>query len=95
MSVSDRSPLGTAARTAVDGIDGLHRLCATVASSVVAGVRAVAFWLATLLPLSYLPLLATGVTAEHPMGFAALLCSNAVAFVLGHTHDPRTVDAEC
>jgi hypothetical protein len=95
MSVSDRTPLVNVARTVADGIDSALHLGSTLVGHSLDGVRTVAFWLATLLPLSYLPLLATGVTAEHPLGFVALLCSNALAFVLGHGHDPGRADAEC
>jgi hypothetical protein len=58
----------------------------TLAALLVRPVRAVSFWMAALLPLTYLPLLATGVVADHPMAFLALLCVNVVAFVLGHGH---------
>lgn len=49
-------------------------------------VRSAAFWTAALLPFAYLPLLATGVVNRYPLAFAALLCCNAVAVVLGHGH---------
>ncbi|WP_201740132.1 hypothetical protein [Salinigranum halophilum] len=95
MSISDRTRFEHATRTAIDGVDDLQRFGSALVEAVVDAVRAVAFWLAALLPLSYLPLLATGVVAEHPFGFVALLASNTVAFVLGHTHRPEAVDAEC
>lgn len=91
MSVSDRGLLEHATRTATDRADctaSVQRLASALTGSVESAVRAVAFWLATLLPLSYLPLLATGVTAEHPLGFVALLASNVLGFVVGHTHEP-------
>jgi hypothetical protein len=47
----------------------------------------VAFWLAALLPFAYLPLLATGAVGVDPTGFAGLLGLNAVAFVVGHSHN--------
>jgi hypothetical protein len=94
MSVTDRALVEHATRTATDGVEGLARLGSALVGPVVDATRAVAFWLATLLPLTYLPLLATGVAAEHPFGFFALLCSNALAFVLGHTHDPGASDGE-
>ncbi|AUV83191.1 hypothetical protein C2R22_17345 [Salinigranum rubrum] len=95
MSVSDRTRFQDVTRTVVDGAAAFGRLGSTLAEPVVGTVRAVAFWFAVLLPLTYLPLLATGVAANHPLGFAALLCSNAAAFVLGHTHEPERDDAEC
>lgn len=84
MSVSDRALTDHAART-VDQLR-LPAAMATAAALLTRSVRAVAFWVATLLPLSYIPLLATGVIAERPLGFAALLCVNATAFVVGHAH---------
>ncbi|WP_435066517.1 hypothetical protein [Haloplanus sp. C73] len=50
-------------------------------------VRFVAFWIATLLPLTYVPMLAMGVPATHGTTFAGLICLNAVAFVAGHGHN--------
>lgn len=86
MSVSEHALAERVARTAIEGIARLQRLLATLVGLLTGSVRAAAFWVATLLPLSYLPLLATGVTAEHPFGFVALLCGNGVAFVVGHGH---------
>jgi len=54
---------------------------------VVGTARAVAFWVAALTPLTYLPLLAAGVVADNPAGFLALVGANAAAFVLGHDHN--------
>lgn len=50
-------------------------------------VRFVAFWLAVLLPLTYLPLLATGVLTGHLVTLAGMLGLNAVAFVVGHSYN--------
>jgi hypothetical protein len=86
MSVSERALPTRFARTATAQLDNLHALGSALAGSLARPIRAVAFWVATLLPLSYLPLLSAGVAADHPLGFVALLCANAVAFVLGHTH---------
>jgi hypothetical protein len=85
MSVSDHALTDHAART-VERLDRLPALATTAADIVAWTVRAIAFWLAALLPLSYLPLLATGVVADHPFGFAAILSVNATAFVVGHAH---------
>lgn len=87
MSVSDPALSEQVTRAAVEQFDNLHALTATFAGVVSQSVRALAFWAATLLPLSYLPLLATGVAAERPLGFAGLLCVNTVAFVVGHAHN--------
>ncbi|MFB6255620.1 MAG: hypothetical protein ABEH58_02655 [Haloplanus sp.] len=56
----------------------------TAAEFVARPVRFLAFWAATLLPFTYLPMLAMGLVTTHALAFAALLCSNAVAFVVGH-----------
>jgi hypothetical protein len=55
-----------------------------VAELIALPVRFLAFWVATLLPFTYLPMLATGMVATHPVAFAALVCLNAAAFVVGH-----------
>jgi len=55
-----------------------------VAELVALPVRFLAFWVATLLPFTYLPMLATGVITTHRVGFAGVICLNAVAFVVGH-----------
>jgi hypothetical protein len=54
---------------------------------VAAPIRFVAFWVAALLPLTYPPLLASGVIAGHQVTFVGVLCLNAVAFVVGHSHN--------
>jgi hypothetical protein len=56
----------------------------TAAEFAVRPVRFLAFWTATLLPFTYLPLLATGLAASNRLGFVVLICLNALAFVLGH-----------
>lgn len=64
----------------IDPIDslrgGLDRLLA-------AG-RFVGFWLAVLLPVVYLPLLAGGLTASEAIAFVALIGVNAVSLFVGH-----------
>lgn len=67
-------------------VRNLQPLLESLAAVLVPPVRVVSFWVAALLPLTYLPLLATGVVADHPTAFLAVLCANAVAFVLGHGH---------
>lgn len=76
MSVADPSTPSTLARTALGA----------VADRLAGVARASAFWTAALLPLSYLPLLVTGVVADRPLAFAALLLVNAVALLAGHDH---------
>jgi low affinity Fe/Cu permease len=68
------------ARTAVESLPALQR----VAELAARPVRFVAFWVATLLPFTYPPLLAAGVVTTHRLTFVALVCLNAVAFVAGH-----------
>lgn len=50
--------------------------------------RVVSFWAAIGLPVTYLPLLAGGLTGVEAFLFVALVVANAGAFVLGHDYDP-------
>lgn len=79
MSVPESTPL--------DGID-TEPLPAlqTFVTLAVRPVRFVAFWVATLLPFTYLPILATGLFTANRLAFAGLVCLNAVAFVVGHSY---------
>jgi len=77
MSVPESTPF--------DGIDTEPRpALQTLVDLAVRPVRFVAFWVATLLPFTYFPLLATGVVTTHRVAFAGAVCLNAVAFVVGH-----------
>ena len=60
-----------------------------LAGYAVGGVRAVAFWTATLLPFALLIGLFAGVVAEQPRVFGGALLLNAICAVLGHGHSPR------
>ena len=71
-------------RSAVETVSALQPTLGTLADRLVHPVQFVSFWVAALLPLTYLPLLAAGVVADHPTAFLAVLCANVVAFVLGH-----------
>ena len=79
--LTDRS-----SRPALESALCLQPALGTLIGFLVVPVRVVSFWVAAFLPLTYLPLLATGVVAEHPTAFLALLCANAAALVLGHGH---------
>ena len=57
-----------------------------LAGYAVGGVRAVAFWTATLLPFALVIGLFTG--AVEPRVFGGALLLNAVCAVLGHDHSP-------
>ncbi|AZH25161.1 hypothetical protein [Haloplanus aerogenes] len=59
----------------------------TLAELAARPVRFVAFWVATLLPFTYLPLLAAGAVTTHRVAFAGLIGLNAVAFVVGHGYN--------
>lgn len=83
MSTADPTRPDRLARDALAGADRLRRL----ADLALLPVRAVAFWTAALLPLAYLPLLATGFVAANPGAFAALVAVNVVALVAGHGHN--------
>jgi hypothetical protein len=86
MSPTDPPSTDRRARTAFDlESTSLDRIGA-VASYLFSPVRATAFWTAVLLPLTYVPLLASGLLADRPTTFVALTVLNAVAFVLGHPH---------
>lgn len=49
-------------------------------------VRTVAFWLAVVFPLAYLPLLRGGVASGELLPFLALLAGNVLALTLGHDY---------
>lgn len=49
-------------------------------------VQFLAFWIGTLLPFTYVPMLASGTVSIRPLGFAALLVVNLAAMVLGHSY---------
>jgi|AntRauTorckE6833_2_1112554.scaffolds.fasta_scaffold42079_2 hypothetical protein len=71
------------------GGDALPAPAAAVAATLLAPVRAVAFWSAVALPFVYLPLIATGAVWDRPLVFCAMLLLNGVAFLAGHSHDPK------
>lgn len=73
---------------------GVSRLREMVQSSslqhgarlVAAPLRFVGFWAAIALPFLYLPLLVGGLSGQEVLVFGALLATNALALVLGHSH---------
>jgi Cu/Ag efflux pump CusA len=75
--------------------DTLGRAASTVSQTIrtaLRNLRVASFWAAIVLPVTYLPLLAGGLTGGEALLFAALIAVNAGAFVLGHDHNPA--DAE-
>ncbi len=71
--------------------DSLRRACRTVSETVRTALRNVqvaSFWAAIVLPVTYLPLLAGGLTGGEVLLFVALVAVNAGAFVLGHDYNP-------
>ncbi len=71
--------------------DSLRRGLGVVSAAARAALRnmkAVTFWAAIVLPFSYLPLLAGGLTGGEPLLFATLVAVNALAFVAGHGYEP-------
>jgi len=75
--------------------DSLARAASTAAETVrtaLRNLRIASFWAAIVLPVTYLPLLAGGLTSSEALLFAALVAVNAGAFVLGHDHDPADAD---
>lgn len=69
-------------------VPALTQLTAAVAGHFRSGVRAVAFWIAALLPLAVLALLATGLADRDPLELLGLLALAAVCAVVGHDHSP-------
>ena len=50
-------------------------------------VTAIAFWLATVLPILYLPVILAGLDSVTRLGlFVSLLAINVVALVVGHDY---------
>lgn len=65
-----------------------------VAPTLAAPLRAVGFWGAIVLPLAYLPVLATGLSSSLEAGlFLGLLGVNFLALYVGHAHRRRDRDA--
>jgi hypothetical protein len=87
MSVADPTT-SELVRTATEAFPAPHAAVRRVIAGLVALLQGAAFWIAALLPLAYVPLLAAGVVADHPVGFLGLAAGNAVAFVVGYGHDP-------
>jgi hypothetical protein len=59
---------------------------ARLSALVRAAVRTVAFWLAVVFPLTYLPLLGDGVAGGDPLLVVGLLAGHALLLTLGHDH---------
>lgn len=57
-----------------------------VGARVRAPLETAAFWAAVVLPVVYLPLLATGLEGQTMVAFVGLLALNALSLVLGHSH---------
>jgi hypothetical protein len=70
-----------------ESLPALQNHLRDVVAYAVLPVRFVAFWMAALLPLTYLPLLASGVLTGHRIVFVGVLALNAVAFVVGHSYN--------
>lgn len=83
MSVPESTAVARTAAESLPVPTALRRAASLAARSV----QFVAFWLATLLPFVYLPLLATGLVSTHRLAFGGLIGLNAVAFVVGHSYN--------
>jgi hypothetical protein len=59
-----------------------------VREPLVRGFRRLAFWLAIVLPVAYLPLLSAGVDGRSGLLLAALLAVNLCCLLLGHEYAP-------
>ncbi|SMO40097.1 hypothetical protein [Halorubrum cibi] len=64
-----------------------------LADRMVHAVRAVAFWVAIVLPIGYPFLLSAGLDGTNGLYFVGLLAANAVALKIGHDYDPGSSDA--
>lgn len=84
MSTSGPAPLVTTpgGETRSTVVTTLERL----ARGLLRPVQFLAFWIGTLLPFTYVPILASGTFSVRPLGFAALLVVNLAAMVLGHSY---------
>ena len=60
----------------------------SVREPLLAGLRRLAFWLAIVLPVAYLPLLSAGVDGRTGFILAALLAVNLCCLLLGHEYAP-------
>lgn len=70
-----------------DRAAGALRTLGTGAVGLVAdATRALAFWVAALLPLTYLPALVTGAAGQRPLTLLGVLVAHGVALVVGRGH---------
>lgn len=67
---------------------GKRSIAADALAHLAYGVRATAFWTATLLPIAVLAAIAVGAAGQYPLVLAGLLAVNAVCAVVGHDHAP-------
>ncbi len=79
----DRGSSGRDASDGYPGRGGLERYLPTLAKPI----RVASFWSAIVLPFLYVPLLGTGLSgALETAVFLCLLCANALALYVGHSH---------
>jgi hypothetical protein len=69
-------------RLSVPDVSPLAQLSALLTTTV----QCVAFWLAVVFPLAYLPLLGDGVAASELLPFTALLAGHVLALTIGHDY---------
>lgn len=87
MSTTDRTP--SVPVPDADDVSAPQLARRTVASAATATAEAarageaIAFWLAALLPLAYLPALASGITSTRPLLVAGLIVAHVAALALG------------
>lgn len=84
MSTSGPAPFVTTHRG--EALTTLVTTLARVARGFLRPVQFLAFWIGTLLPFTYVPVLASGTFSVRPLGFAALVVVNLAAMVLGHSY---------
>jgi hypothetical protein len=90
MSTTDRTPSVPSPNTDDASAPRLARravAAATAAFDAVARAgETLVFWLAALLPLTYLPALGSGAASTRPLLVAGLIAAHAAALVLGRGH---------
>ncbi len=86
MGPSDPALTNQVVRATSEALPGAVDAAAGVAQLLCGPVRVVSFWIATLLPLVYLPLLVLGVPGQRPLTFAGLLALNGLTFLAGHEY---------
>lgn len=94
MSTTDRTPSAPVPDADDVSAPQLARRTADSAAAALDGAaragEATAFWLAALLPLAYLPALASGTASARPLLVAGLILAHVAALALGRGYASET-----